>query len=185
MADDGSTKTSGTCASCQVSTRNRCTGCLDAPLYDDCVPKPSFYCSPACQKAQHKSVCRALQARKQLFRAAQLLRAITYQIRLHASPLRFKSVRLEGSDVILEQDNIFYDGQERQLQRFPVCLEDNRSLFEAVLVFGSCTEAMMYLHGFAKELLIGEPHTSRYSSRTEHLHLDRTLSQDRRSQRHL
>ncbi len=76
--------------------------------------------------------------------------------------------------MILEQDNIFYDGQERQLQRFPICLEDNRSLFEAVLVFGSCTEAMMYLHGFAKELLIGEPHTSRYSSPTEHLLLDLT-----------
>ena len=70
MSDEGSTKTSGTCASCQVSTKIRCSGCLDAPLYDDCIAKPSFYCSTACQKAdwgQHKSVCRALQARKSPF----------------------------------------------------------------------------------------------------------------------
>ena len=170
MSDEGSTKTSGTCAGCQVSTKIRCSACLDGPLYDDCIPKPSFYCSTACQKAgwgQHKSVCRALQARKSLFRARQLLQAIVYRIQLHVSPYRSKRVRVDGSAVILEHDKPSHYEWERQLERFPVCLKDNQGLFEAGLVFGSGTEAMIYLHGFSKELLKGEPHTSHYSFRTE------------------
>jgi hypothetical protein len=100
MADDGSKTASGTCARCQRPIMNRYTGCLEAPVYDECISTPMFYCSPVCQKAdwgQHKSECRKLQARKTLGRAALLLQAIIYRIRLHASPLRFKSMRIEGS----------------------------------------------------------------------------------------
>src|SRR5271170_3024558 len=89
---------SGTCTRCQRPTMNRC-GCLGAPVYDGCVSKPTFYCSPGCQKAdwcQHKSECRKLQARKTLGRAALLLQAIIYRIRLHASPLQFESVCVKG-----------------------------------------------------------------------------------------
>ncbi|KAL1966245.1 hypothetical protein VTN77DRAFT_4598 [Rasamsonia byssochlamydoides] len=158
MADDGSKTASGTCARCQRPTMNRCTGCLEAPVYDKCVPKPTFYCSPVCQKAdwgQHKSECRKLQARKALARAALLLQAIIYRIRLHASPLRFKSVRIEGSIIFLE--GFQFDGldTQRHLKPFSVSLDGDRSLFEAVLVHMGCTEAMMYLHSFAQELLAG------------------------------
>lgn len=65
------------------------------------------------------------------------------RIRLHASPLRFKSVRLEGSIVYL--DEYQFDGLKRQLKPFAVCLGGDRSLFEAVLVYMGFTEAMMYL----------------------------------------
>lgn len=76
-------------------------------------------------------------------------------------------MRVDGSAVILEHDKPSHYEWERQLERFPVCLKDNQGLFEAGLVFGSGTEAMIYLHGFSKELLKGEPHTSHYSFRTE------------------
>jgi hypothetical protein len=137
----------------------RCTGCLEAPVYDECVSKPTFYCSQVCQKTdwdQHKLECRKLQARKTLDRAALLLKAIIYRIRLHASPIQFKSVRIKGSNISL--DGFQHDGldTQRQLKPFPVCLGDNRSLFEAVLVFMGCMEAMMYLHSFAQELLAGK-----------------------------
>lgn len=45
---------------------------------------------------------------KTLDRAALLLHAIIYRVRLHASPLRFKSVRLEGSIIYL--DGFSFDG---------------------------------------------------------------------------
>jgi hypothetical protein len=150
---------SGTCTRCQRPTMKRCTGCLGAPAYDECVSKPTFYCSPGCQKAdwsQHKSECGKLQARKTLGRAALLLQAIIYRIRLHASPLRFKSARIEGSVIYLE--GFQFDGldTQRQLKPFPVSLDDDRRPFEAVLVYMGCMEAMMYLHSFAKELLTGK-----------------------------
>jgi hypothetical protein len=138
----------------------RCTGCLEAPVYDECVSKSTFYCSPVCQKAdwgQHKSECRKLQARKTLGRAALLLQAIIYRIRLYASPLQFKSVRIEGS--IISLDGFQFDGLDTQrlLKPFLVCLDNDRSLLEAVLVYMGCTEAMMYLHCFAKEFLASKP----------------------------
>ena len=150
---------SGTCTRCQRPTTNRCTGCLGAPVYDECVSKPTFYCSPGCQKAdwrQHKSECRKLQARKTLGRAALLLQAIIYRIRLHASPLRFKSARIEGSIIYLEGFQVDILDTQRQLKPFPVCLNGDRSPLEAVLVYMGCMEAMMYLHSFAKELLVGK-----------------------------
>ena len=39
------------------------TESLEAPRYDEYVPKPTFYFSPVCRKAkqsQHKSKCREL-----------------------------------------------------------------------------------------------------------------------------
>ena len=66
-------------------------------------------------------------------------------------------MRIEGSNISL--DGFQFDGldTQRQLKPFPVCLDDNRSLFEAVLVYMGCMEAMMYLHSFAEELLAGKP----------------------------
>ena len=43
-----------------------------------------------------------------------------------------------------------------ELKAFPVCLDDDRSPFEAVLVYMGCEEAMVYLHSFVKELLVGK-----------------------------
>jgi hypothetical protein len=148
MADDGSEMASGSCTRCQRPTTRRCTGCLEAPVYDECVPKPTFYCSQVCQKAdwdQHKLECRKLQARKALNRAALHLQAIIYRIRLHASPIQFKSVRIEGSNIFLDGFQFDVLDTQRQLKPFPACLGDNRGLFETFLVHMGCMEAMMYL----------------------------------------
>ena len=140
---------------------NRCTGCLEAPVYNECFSEPTFYCGPVCQKAdwsQHKSKCKKLQARKFIHRAALLLQAIIYRIRLHASPLQFKSVHLEGSTVLLEGYQLTYS--EQMLKAFPISLDDDRGLAEAVLVYMGCMEARLYLHDFAQELLTGNSTTS-------------------------
>jgi hypothetical protein len=139
-----------------VAHHEQLHGCLEAPVYDEGVSEPMFYYSQVCQKAdwgQHKSECRKLQARKTLGRAAVLLQAIVYWIRLYASPLRFKSARIEGSIIFLDRFQIDGLDTQRQLKSFLVYLDDNRSLLGPVLVYIGCIEAIIYLYSFFKELL--------------------------------
>ena len=175
MADEESKKASGTCAHCQRLTTHMCAGCLEAPLYDELFTEPTFYCTPECQRAgwpQHKSKCKKLQARKTLGRAAMLLQAIVYRIGLHASTLRFKSLRLEGSTIFLDGFQFAAESDSREsgqtLKPFPVPLDGDRSLAEAVVVYRGCLEAMAYLHGFAKQLMAGKPITPPMFSRIRH-----------------
>lgn len=172
----------GGCACCQRLAVKRCAGCLGAPIYDDGVHTDVFYCSVECQKAdwvQHKAVCKTLQARKLLGRAVLLLQAIIYQIRLHASILQFESVRIKDSTVYL--DGVSGNGYKNAiyLAPFPTNLALDRNTFEAVLMWGSCTEAMVYLYGFAKEFLIGKNLCLVYTLRNWILanSLDRSLFQ--------
>ncbi len=151
--------TYGNCACCRRSTTNRCTGCLESPLYDESTLKPTYYCGLACQRAawdEHKAQCRKLQVRKSLHRAALLLQAIMYKIRLYASPLRFKSVRVQSSTIYLDQFQFDVTAGQQYLKPFPASLDVEESLFDAVLVYMGCTEAMMYLYSFAKEFLAGK-----------------------------
>jgi len=161
--DDGSKTAPGTCARCRRPAVRRCTGCLEAPGYETCVSQPTSYCGLVCQKAdwaQHKSECRKFQARKSLARAALLLQAIIYRIRLHASPHQFKSMRIEGSIIYLDGYQPVGLDPQRQLRPFPIRLEGDPWAFEAVLVYMGCMETMMYLHSFAEELLAGKPPSS-------------------------
>ena len=162
MADGESKKISGTCAHCQKPATSTCVGCREAPLYDESFIESTFYCNSKCLKAgwaQHRSRCRKLQARKSLARAAMLLQAVVYLFRLHASTLRFKSLRLEGSTIFLDGFQ-FAESQshesERALKPFPVPFDGDGNLAEAVLVYTGSVEAMMYLHSFADELLDGK-----------------------------
>ncbi|RDL37479.1 uncharacterized protein BP5553_04912 [Venustampulla echinocandica] len=76
-----------------------------------------------------------------------------YKIRLYASPLRFKSVRVESSTIYLDQFQFDVTAGQQYLKPFPVCLEVDQGLFGAVLVYMGYTEAMMYLYSFAKDFL--------------------------------
>ena len=101
-----------------------------------------------------------------------LLQAIIYRIRLHASTLRFKSLRLEGSTIFVDGFQFASQSHSREsgqvLKPFPVPLDGDRSLAEAVSVFMGCMEAMAYLHGFAKELMTGKPIIPPMFSRSRH-----------------
>ncbi len=74
---------------------------------------------------------------------------------MHASPLRFKSVRLEGSTIFL--DGFQINGLERLLKPFPACWDGLRNLAEAVIISIGYMEAIVYLYSFAEELLAGKP----------------------------
>ena len=101
-----------------------------------------------------------------------LLQAIIYRIGLHASTLRFKSLRLEGSTIFIDGFQFAADSHSREpwqaLKPFPVPLDGDRSLAEAVVVYRGCMEAMAYLHGFAKQLMAGKPVTPPMFSRIRH-----------------
>jgi hypothetical protein len=66
-------------------------------------------------------------------------------------------VLIEGSNIFLNGYQFDVSDTQPQLKPFPVCLGGNRSLFEAVLEYMGCMEAMMYLYSFAQELLAGKP----------------------------
>src|SRR6266576_2206723 len=69
MADDGSKTASGTCTCCQRPAMNRCTGCLEAPVYDECVSRPTFYCSQVARKLIGANTSRGVES----FKLARLL----------------------------------------------------------------------------------------------------------------
>lgn len=143
------------CTRCQTPTTKRCDGCVGAPAADDSGSQATFYCSQECQKInwpQHKAVCRNLQARKRLARAASLLKGILNRITLHASQLQFKSARREGSAVYLEERQNPWRGP-RLLRPFPICFEGDRSSREAAMAYKASVGSMMYLYTFIKELL--------------------------------
>ena len=182
MAGDGSKTAPGTCAHCHKTAVRRCTGCVEAPVYAESASKPTFYCDSVCQKAnraKHKSECGKLQSRKTLARAAIVLHAIIYRIRLHASPLQFESMRVQGTTIYLDRFQPSGLDPQRQLKPFPTRLNGNRSHLEAVLVLLGCMEAMMYLHVFTEELLaVSLLNCPRFSRGIPTYRFHRTLLQD-------
>ena len=162
MADEVSPNASGTCAVCRKSATQRCSGCLDAPKYDEDIVQKTFYCSSECQRAhwpQHKSDCKKLQARKSVARAALLLQGIMLSMRKQAwQSFNVKSARREGSTIVLEVgDPVDPFTRQRCFEPFSVrCDEGDRDLLESVLMNKACTEAMIYLQRFVEELLSGK-----------------------------
>ncbi|KAE8325446.1 hypothetical protein BDV39DRAFT_206984 [Aspergillus sergii] len=96
---DNPLSSAGICAHCQTPATKNCSGCRGAPEYGKVTPEPTFYCSSACQTqhwGEHKVKCKQLQARKSLSRAATLLQAILYRIRLHAHTIQSATAHVDG-----------------------------------------------------------------------------------------
>ena len=147
----------GVCAQCQEPTNKRCSGCLDAPNYQDDSCPPKFYCSHKCKLDDwptHKELCDVLYGRKQLLRASQILRALFYTIRLYATPVQFESLHLEEADLFLFGFKTS-NKSERALFPMPISVGDNQIAFDAALMLGGSKDALIYLYCFAKELLNG------------------------------
>ena len=122
-------------------------------MYDECVSTATSYCSILCQKAdwdQHKSRCKKLQARKTLGRVALLLQAIIYRIRLHASPVQFKSLRTEGSIILLEGVQLDGLDPKRQLNPFPDCLDGDQSLSQDNLFAANGMRTLRAIRGLVR-----------------------------------
>ncbi|TAQ90750.1 hypothetical protein B7494_g924 [Chlorociboria aeruginascens] len=156
MVNDRSKTTFDTCSRCQSPATHRCVGCEEAPIYDKGISEPMYYCSPECQEAdwgQHKLHCKKLQLRKILGRAAVLLPATIGRIRLHAWPEKYRSVRIEDLMIVLDSFQRAGLDVEQALEASTI---DNPGLLEPVLVYLGCSEAMIYLCGFAKAFFTGK-----------------------------
>ena len=57
---------------------------------------------------------------------------------------------------------------EQALKPFPVPIDGDQSLAKAAVVYMGSLEALMYLHGFAKEIMAGKPTTPPMFSRLGH-----------------
>ena len=92
-----------------------------------------------------------------------LLTAIICRIRLHASTLRFKSLRFEDSTLFLDgfqsAAEPHYRESEQALKPFPVPLNGDPRMIGALLAYMGSMDAMIYLHSFVEELMACKPTT--------------------------
>ncbi|KAB8278165.1 hypothetical protein BDV30DRAFT_234111 [Aspergillus minisclerotigenes] len=154
---DNPPRSAGICAHCQTPATKRCSGCRGAAEYDKVTPEPTFYCSSACQTqhwGEHKVKCKQLQARKSLSRAATLLQAILYRIRLHAHTVQSTKAHVDGSRVILRHAKEDKSKAYRPLGPLFLKLKGgDQRVFDAIVMMGSCTEAIVFLYVFVRDIL--------------------------------
>jgi hypothetical protein len=87
------TAPSGVCATCSQPAKTPCAGCADIEV--DGVRASTLYCGKDCQRQDwltHKTACQAAQARKKLFRAAELIQETFYTVRAEAFDLNITKV---------------------------------------------------------------------------------------------
>lgn len=150
----------GSCARCLKETPRNCGGCFGAPAYafdGDLSPK-TFYCGAECQLADwstHKPLCQARQARKQLVRAAMVLKEIMLQLRQMAYPMAIATQKAEDGTTLIVADQL--DKPAPKLEPFPEELmkELEKDVLESMLLRTSGVEAMVTLAMIVKDLLDG------------------------------
>ncbi|RAQ73337.1 hypothetical protein COH21_013043, partial [Aspergillus flavus] len=125
-------------------------GCRGAAEYDKDTPEPTFYCSSACPTqhlGEHKVKCKQLQARKSLSRAATLLQAILYRIRLHAHIFQFATAHIDGSKVTLNdiQNDKSKAYQPLKAVWMNIKSGDYQRVFDAIVMMNACAEATFAL----------------------------------------
>jgi hypothetical protein len=84
-----------------------------------------------------------------------LLQAMMCRVRLNAYPLLVDSVQIDGTRATLGISETNEKDPQQRLYPFPVQLTTKPELLDALLLHSASTEAMLYLHGVAKELFGG------------------------------
>lgn len=146
----------GICAHCSGRATQTCNGCVDAPLGENGQTSNTYYCNTTCQNADwtnHKSICKVLSARKQLYRAGDTVQRIFYVYREHAFEKLITKVEKEDDTLYL------YEGQyDREvLVPFPHHLFDCRDDREAALTYYACSDAVAFMLEIVGSFLKGKP----------------------------
>lgn len=148
---------SSPCSSCNTSTTHKSPECIDSPAYSEARMGSAFYCTTNCRmnhRDLHREECKKLQLRKSIQRAAILLQGVMIRIRTHFATMRFQSIRVEGPTAIFELP--WVNNPPYQTEPFTVSWDGDRKYIEAALLYLSCTEAMVLLENFVREMLKGE-----------------------------
>lgn len=144
--------TENKCAHChKLDAKFHCAGCRDTPSVHNKPQSTAVYCNKECQKAgwaSHRKSCKNLQARKALFRAADLIQAIWYAVRRESFDCCvIKAEEVDGELIIHEGA---YDAgttkRERGFYRdFPADVFVNEQDAEACLNLLYCGESLAHM----------------------------------------
>lgn len=143
------------CSKCKKPASLTCKACKDTPSATDGQPSSTWYCGPECQKAhwtEHKSQCKAGQARQALYRAAIIAKKMFYafmKITFMWNPGRIEKI---GKTWLIHPK--IYTGTS-QIVQFPYDIVPDVHDQEALLTYQSCNTAVSNMHNVVKTLMEG------------------------------
>ena len=150
------TSAEASCAVCGVLANKTCQGCLDGIDAEGATAPRTVYCSVDCQKKHwdsHKTVCKQLKVRKELYRAGDLIKKVYYTFRAHAFEVPLRKIEKMGDQIHLHAALNQPQGDE-----WKAALSDPK-VKEAVLAWcqlpasGASSDAMLYLGQHIKRAL--------------------------------
>ena len=144
------------CAKCNNTATKACSACRGAPNSEGTLAVTTWYCSAECQttdRAAHKDICKAREARKILYRAGSTAQAAFAKYREEMFDKSLKAVNRKGKSIVLV-DN--YYKTEDIIFPFPSALFPDSGEKQAVLMFMTCNDAYFVMHNSIKMLLKGK-----------------------------
>lgn len=148
------------CAHCGAPATLTCAACKDAPAFEDKI-ETKWYCNADCQKADwpgHKSICKKLNARKRLSRAAEIAQSLWYIFREETNDYSIVGISFKnGVHYLQEGDGGTVDRWNKGYRYpFPNQLMPDESMKRAILTHILCTDALGYMHTTIAGLLEGQ-----------------------------
>lgn len=153
------------CSHCGKDAAGSCKGCKEDPGADG-DPFKTYYCNPACQKADwatHKSHCLRVQGRKDLYRLGDLIQQIYYTFKENAYDVLIRKLEVENGKlrVHLSPFSEEVPGQKCYpglpcLVPFPNNMVDNLEDKLGLLVLMACNDSLANTHELVEYLLGGQ-----------------------------
>ena len=145
---------SGLCARCHKDTKKFCARCKwTSDNFPGVEVTKTYYCHTACQKEDwinHRTVCKAIQERKSLYRIGLIVQNVFYKFRERVFDQLIVKVERE-KDVTYLYEGLY----SSTLVPFPSELFPDEQERNAVLVHLSCGDSVAYMHEILKTMLEG------------------------------
>jgi hypothetical protein len=152
------TSAEASCSACGAPANKTCQGCLDGIDAEGAAAPRTVYCSADCQKKHwdsHKTVCKRLKVRKELYRAGDLTKKVCYTFRAHAFGVPLRKIEQKGDQIHLHAALNQPEGDE-----WKAALSDHR-VKEAALAWcqlpasGASSDGMLYMGQHINRVLKG------------------------------
>ena len=144
------------CLNCLKSATHTCKGCKAMPNVTDGQVSSAWYCGAECQKAhwaEHKTQCKAAQARQSLYRAGAVLQQIFYlycKIAWMWNPGRIEKI---GTTWLIHTSE--HTGTSL-MTPFPYAIVPDVQDQEALLTYQSCSSAVSQMNNIVGIWLRGK-----------------------------
>ena len=143
------------CAKCGKEAMQHCEACAGGIDALGMIVEKKMYCSDACQQSawkNHKQSCKKFSARKQIYRAGELVQDAFLGYREKAFDLKIIKVEKKGEDLYVYEGPY---GLAELLLPFPIDKIDNDEDKKMLLAWYSCSDVVGYMHKLVKDLLHG------------------------------